>query len=91
MNQRSSQRLYARSKLRRNMGENCELQLVLGFLSDCSEIFISGKEIMFSVALVYLSLFLSVCLSVSDIIQKVMNRLQRNFMEGSRVVKGMSD
>ena len=34
--------------------------------------------------------FMSVCLSVSNITQKVMNELQWNFMEGSRVVKGTS-
>ena len=47
---------------------------------------VTGKEIMFSVALVCLF----VCL-VSNITQKVLNGLQEGFMEGSRVVKGTSD
>ena len=34
---------------------------------------------------------LSVCLLVSNITQKVMNRLQWNFMERSRVVQGRTD
>ena len=44
------------------------------------DFYLLGKEVMFSVALV--------CLSVSNITQNV-NRLQQNFMEGSKVVKGI--
>ena len=57
--------------------------------------FTSTKEIIFSLAFVCLSVFLpvglAVGLSVSKITQKVMNGQQRNFMEGSEVVKGSSD
>ena len=50
---------------------------------------ISDKEIMFSVALVCLFVFPTVCLSVTNITKKVMNELWWNFLEGSRMIKGM--
>ena len=48
----------------------------------CSTFYLLGREVMFLVALV--------CLSLSNIAKKIMNRLRWNFMEGSGVVKGTS-
>ena len=50
-----------------------------------------AKEVMFLVELVSLSVCLSVCLSADNIIQKVMNGLGWNFMDGFWVVQGRTD
>ena len=46
---------------------------------------------IFLIELAYLSALLFVCLSVTNIAQKVKNGLQGNFLEGFTVVKGTSD